>query len=230
MKISVILPTYNEARHIAHTVEHLRVTGGNFLSEIIVADGGSTDGTLELAEGAGAVLVRCSSKGRGPQLNEGAERATGDVLYFVHADVLPPSTWATDIQTALDNGCVIGNFQYRFDKSGLLLRFSELFTRLPWLFCQGGDKTLFIRREVFFQLVGFDSEYVIMEEYEFLRRARKRGYQWRTLPCNCLVSARKYERNSWLRVQIANFIVYNMWAWGLAHPSRLRELYWRILR
>ena len=66
--------------------------------------------------------------------------------------------------------------------------------------------------------------------YDFLRRAKRAGYDFAMLPCKYTVSARKYERNSWLRVQIANLVAYNLWSWGLAGPQRVKEVYGRMLR
>lgn len=159
----------------------------------------------------------------------GEINSTGDILYFIHADTIPPETFAIDIETALLNGWQMGNFQYRFDAPGILLGINAGFTRLPWLFLQGGDKTFFIWREIFFSLDGYDPGHVIMEEYDFLRRAKRAGYKLAVLPRKCLVSARKFERNSWFRVQFAYLLVYNLWAWGLVKPKALKAIYWKIL-
>jgi len=66
--------------------------------------------------------------------------------------------------------------------------------------------------------------------YDFLRRAKRAGYDFGVLPCKCTVSARKKERNGWLRAQIANLVACNLWSWGLAAPQRVREVYGRMLR
>ena len=150
-------------------------------------------------------------------------------MYFVHADTLPPPTFAIDLVEALSHGWQMGNFQYSFDSQRPLLRLNAFFTRFRWFFTQGGDRTFFILRRTYFELGGYDPSCVLMEEYDFLRRARKAGYNFIVLPGRCLVSARKYEQNSWLRVQIANLIAYNLWARGRMEPHRLRALYYRIL-
>jgi rSAM/selenodomain-associated transferase 2 len=229
MTISIIIPTYNEAQYIARTVTYLRAHADMQVVEILIADGGSTDDTPRLARDAGAEVIHCPEKGRAHQMNYGASKSRGDLLYFVHADTLPPMTFVADILSACAEGHQLGNFCYRFDSRSRLLRFNAAFTTLPYMFCQGGDKTLFVRRELFFSLGGYDTYYVIMEEYDFLRRAKKVGHQWVVIHRPCLVSARKYEKNSWLRVQIANIVVFNLWSLGLAKPLTLKKIYARLL-
>lgn len=229
MKISVVIPTLNEAKYIGRTITYLKQYGGEHIAEIIIVDGGSSDDTAQNAGDAGALVIRTMLKCRGAQMNEGARHCKGDILYFVHADTQPPTTYANDIIAAFAEGWLMGNFQYRFDSSSLLLHFNAIFTRFSWLFCQGGDKTFFIQRNLFFSLGAYDPEHIVMEEYDFLRRAKKAGYRWVVLPAKCVVSARKYNNNSWIRVQIANIVVYKLWQWGWAKPKRLKEIYWKIL-
>jgi rSAM/selenodomain-associated transferase 2 len=229
MQLSIIIPTLNEARHIGRTLQHIQQHGGGQVAELLVVDGGSTDDTVRLAQGAGATVLRSPRKGRAAQLDYGARQCSGHTLYFVHADTLPPTTFRQDIERALAQGWQMGNFQYDFDSPRLLLRCNAYFTRYRWFFTQGGDRTFFIRRDTYFALGGYDPELPIMEEYDFLRRAQRAGYDFAMLPGKCLVSARKYERNSWLRVQLANLLVYNCWAWGLASPAALKALYGRVL-
>lgn len=230
MKISVIIPALNEEKGIERTVQHLRWFGSDDLLEILVIDGGSTDNTVRAAASAGATVLVSPEKGRAAQMNFGAKQSKGEVLYFVHADTIPPETFAGEILKALSGNEVdMGCFSYRFESPSLMLRINSFFTRLPFMFCQGGDKTFFIKRSLFFELGAYDLKHVIMEEYDFLRRARKAGYKLAVLPQKCLVSARKYENNSWLRVQLANMVVYNLWSWNLAHPEQLKVVYRRML-
>lgn len=231
MKISVIIPTYKEAPYIQKTIRYIQRFGGKEVLEILVVDGGSDDDTARIAAKVGATVIFSPIKGRGAQLHWGAKQSTGDVLYFVHADTFPPETFIADIKNALAAGWQMGNFQYSFDSPKYLLRLNAFFTRFRWFFTQGGDRTFFIRRETYFTIGGYDPNHVVMEEYEFLREAKKRGYDFAMLPCKCIVSARKYEDNSWLRVQIANLVVYNLWAWKLVSQShKLKAIYGKILR
>jgi len=229
MTLSIIIPTFNEAPNIARTVSHLRKHGGAVPPEILVVDGGSTDHTAQCAAAEGAQVLFSPEKGRAQQMNFGAQNSRGDVLYFVHADTLPPETYLRDIERACASGYQLGNFRYQFDSDRWLLRLNAAFTRLPFMFCQGGDKTLFVQRELFVTLGGYDPQFVIMEEYDFFRRARKFGHRWVVSPQECLVSARKYTKNSWLRVQFANIVVFNLWAFGLAKPPLLKRIYSLLL-
>ncbi len=228
MPISIVIPTLNEYENIAHLLAHLRRHSNGAVLEIIVADGGSTDGTPELAAANGASVI-ASPKGRATQMNRGAKAAQGDILYFVHADTRPPEDYVIHIKRALDTGWQMGCFRYQFDSPNLMMRINSWFTRFYFMFCQGGDKTFFCRKNVFWQMGGYDERFVIMEEYDFLRRAKKQGLGFYIMPANGIVSARKYQGRSWLRVQLANLIVFNAWQWNLAQPEQLKVLYRKIL-
>src|SRR5687767_1233272 len=92
MKVSVIIPTINEETGIQKLVDYLHRQGGKHLHEVLVCDGGSSDKTVELATAAGARVINCK-KGRAVQMNVGAKEATGDILYFLHADSWPPENF-----------------------------------------------------------------------------------------------------------------------------------------
>ena len=76
---------------------------------------------------------------------------------------------------------------------------------------------------------GYDERYVIMEEFDFLRRVKKAGMHFFIMPSNAKVSARKYQGRSWFKVQIANLVVFNAWQWNLAEPEKLRDIYRKLL-
>ena len=110
LRISAIIPAFNEARTITRCVECCRAVA----DEAVVVDAGSSDGTVQLALAAGARLVH-AEKGRGPQLNRGAEEARGQILLFVHADTLLPAAARRAILSAIENGRDAGNFKLRFE-------------------------------------------------------------------------------------------------------------------
>ena len=228
MKISVIIPAYNESEHIGKLVAHLQLHGAAYLAEIIVADGGSTDQTALLAEESGALVVHCPERGRSRQMNFGAARASGEVLYFVHADTLPPATYAKDLLSAVQDGYDLGRYRSRFLSPSPILRVNEFFTRFDFFICMGGDQTLFIRHELFNALGCFNPELLIMEEYEFCTRPRKRA-RYKIFNSATLISARKYEKNGWLRGQKANYEAVRLYRGGAAQDLIL-QTYRRMLR
>ena len=202
-KISIIIPTYNEAASIAKLIAYLQLHGKEDIAEIIISDGGSSDETLAIAEQADAVVLISPQQGRAAQMNYGVDKATGDVLYFVHADSFPPVNFIADILKAVNDGFSFGRYRTKFDSSKLLLKINAWFTRFNWFICYGGDQTLFVTKELFKQSGGFKNELLIMEEYEFCDRLM-RDHTYKIFADTALVSARKYEGRSWLKVQLAN--------------------------
>lgn len=227
MKISIIIPTYNESAQIGKLVRYLFQHGTSALAEVIVSDGGSDDDTGARAREAGAQAVLSPEKGRAAQMNHGASLAKGEVLYFVHADCYPPVTYCDDIQQALAQGFDLGRYRTQFDSKKSILKINAWFTRFDFFICMGGDQTLFIRRAMFASCGGFREDMRIMEEYEFCKRAREKG-KYKIIPKAVLVSARKYETNSWLQVQLANSKVVSLYKQG-ASQQEMVEAYKRML-
>ncbi|MDZ7846189.1 MAG: glycosyltransferase [Owenweeksia sp.] len=144
-RISLIIPTYQEAASIGPLVKRLKTYGSGELQEVIVVDCGSTDGTLDLAEAEGAIVF-CSKAGRGRQLNLGASKSSGDILYFLHADAFPPPTFARDICSAISQGYDFGNFRQKILSENKWVVFNSYMSRFNGLIASGGDQSLFIRR------------------------------------------------------------------------------------
>ena len=229
MKISVIIPTFNEADNISFLIASLKKYGGSNLQEIIVIDSlNSTDKTFEIAQNLGVVAVKSSKKGRAAQMNYGVSLAKGEILYFVHADTIINPDYSTDILQALSHGYHLGCYRNKFNSPHLLLKINAFFTRFPFLWCRGGDQTLFISKSDFVNIGGFREDYVIMEDYEFIVRANK-ILKFKIIPKNVIVSARKYETNSYLRVQKANLTVMRMFLGGKASQQEMADTYRKML-
>lgn len=211
--ISIIIPTYNEAGNIVRLVQFLKDNSNGLVNEIIVADGGSSDDTLDLAHKAGAKAIISPQKGRANQMNYGSSISAGNLLYFVHADTFPPASFASDLLYYVSSNFNCGRYRTKFDSTNLFLQLNAFFTRFDWFICYGGDQTFFITKRLFEEIGGFKPDMRIMEDYEIVMRARKSG-RYKIIPKAALISARKYQNNSWLRVQLANYKIIQMFHKG----------------
>ena len=227
MKISVIIPTFNEAESIGSLILYLLKNANEDLIELIVVDGGSNDGTIRIAKVCGAKVIVGTSKGRSSQMNEGVINSSGEILYFVHADTIPPVSFMADIKNAVEEGFPMGCYRFKFNSKRKLLKFNSFMTRFDKLYCRGGDQTLFVTKKVFEDLDGYRNDYKIMEEYDFITRARKK-YKFMIISKEVIVSARKYENRSWFRVMIANTITFQMFKFG-ASQDALIKTYQKVL-
>jgi rSAM/selenodomain-associated transferase 2 len=227
MPISIIIPTYREENNIGKLVNYLKENANGVIAEIIISDGGSDDNTLRFAADAGAKAVVSPQKGRGAQMNYGATLATGEILYFVHADVLPPKSFTNDILKAVNDGYDFGRYFMKFDSKKWYLRINEFFTRFDFFLCYGGDQTLFMTKKLFDKTGGFKSDMLIMEDFEFTKRARKEG-RYKILKKGALISARKYDTNSWWQVQMANKKIVDMYRKG-ASQQEMGDMYKKML-
>ncbi len=228
MKISVIIPTLNEANNIGALIDFIFLHGKENLAEILVVDGSSTDETISVATAAGATVLRSPGRCRAIQMNYGAKHAQGEILYFVHADVKLIASFAADILENVKSGYDAGCYRYQFDSPRVLLKVLAFFNRFSGIVCRGGDQTLFIRKDVFVKLKGFDEYFVIMEDYDFVKRIQEQ-YSFRIIPKNIFVSARKYDTNSWWRVQVANATALRMY-FRKDPPQQIANTYKKMLK
>ncbi|WPP52776.1 TIGR04283 family arsenosugar biosynthesis glycosyltransferase [Catalinimonas niigatensis] len=228
MNVSVIIPTFNEEGSIGKLVKYLLYHASDRLEEIIVCDGHSSDATFSIAQQAGAKVILSPQRGRAAQMNYGASTAKGDILYFVHADTLPPSSYLSDIHQALDEGCLLGSYRSEFISKNPLLKINAYFTRFDGVPYHGGDQTLFIYKDFFDELGGYREDYLIMEDFEMIRRARQKAV-FKNMRKKVRISARKYQKNSYLRVSVANFIIYNMFRMGFS-PQIMRTTYYKLIK
>lgn len=228
MFISIIIPAYNEAQNIGRLISYLQQNSNGGGVEIIVSDGGSQDQTIAVARIAGATVVSSPAQGRAEQMNYGASLSSGEVLYFVHADCFPPKSFVADIEQATRQGYDLGRYRTKFDSAKTIFRFNAWFTRFDLFISMGGDQTLFVRRSLFKETGGFNNEMKIMEEYEFCERARAKG-RYTIMNGAALISARKYETNSWWRVQSANAVIICMYKRG-ASQQKMVDRYKQLLR
>ncbi len=219
MTITVVMPTLNEAGVLRETLHHTAVLG---FDQIIVVDGGSTDGTFDLVREAlvsqpgtagPSIVLLTSSPGRSLQMNAGAAAAPADVLLFLHADTRLPLNARSEIMQALqDPACVGGRFDVKFDRRTLLSHtIAGLMNRRSrWTNMYTGDQAIFVRADVFRRLNGF-APIPLMEDLEFSRRLKREGTT-AALRAQVVTSYRRWEQQGPIRT------ILHMW-W-------LRFLYW----
>jgi rSAM/selenodomain-associated transferase 2 len=220
MTVSVIIPTLNEAASLAQTLHSVRRQHPH---EILVVDGGSTDGT-EHAAGIADHFLR-SDCGRAPQMNAGAARATGDVLLFLHADcTLEDGALRAAERLLMRRSFAGGCFSMRMAAKGLLYRCIDACAtarvRLSGLIY--GDQGMFLRRRDFERLGGFPP-LRLMEDVFFSRRLRQAG-RLAVLPERIFVSPRRWQRVGLVRQTLRNWTLTTAAALGVS-PDRLAASY-----
>ena len=219
--ISVIIPTLNEADIIGSSLTNLLNHRDDF--EVIVADGGSSDATLEIVSGFPQVKHVISTKGRGRQMNEGAKVARGDIFLFLHADTwLPPRALITVRKVMVDSRVVGGCFCIDFDRHTPLLRFISKCSRINHIFSTYGDQGLFLRSNTFREIGGFN-DIEIMEDVEIQKRLRRMG-KFVKICEPAVTSARRFVSRGILRQQILNIALVLLYHMGVS-PSILRRFY-----
>ncbi len=221
--ISVIIPTFNEEKHIKACIRSVKSLNP---CEIIVVDGGSLDQTREIAQKEGAKVIE-APKGRGTQLNMGASLVKGDILLFIHADsILPDVPDLKDYILLNSKNYMGGFFRLKFDNSSWTIKAVEVFANLrAKLFCLPyGDQAIFVRRDMFNKIGGFKS-YPFLEDLDFVLRARNFG-KLKDLPMPVTVSSRRLKGYplSPIIKSLRNVIIALLFRAGVS-PFKLARLY-----
>jgi rSAM/selenodomain-associated transferase 2 len=220
MSISVIIPTLNEAGIIGETIRSLRLQQRG---EIIVVDGGSSDGTPQEAREADRVIA--AGRGRAVQMNAGAAMARGDILLFLHADcTLETGAMAEVVRLLNRSGILAGCFSMSISAAGWQYRLIEACAaaRVRLTGLAYGDQGLFLRRADFERLGGFPP-LRFMEDVFFSRRLRDHG-RMVVARKNILVSPRRWQRVGLIRQTFLNWTLTALAAAGV-HPDVLARYY-----
>lgn len=227
---TIIIPAHNEKENLRSLLPQLIAFRKAFQIEIIVAlSSDNSDGSKALAAAHGVRCIPCEKKGRAVQMNTAAALGEGNILVFLHADVKPPESFVQDIINTIDDGYEAGFFSYRFDKKSVALQLNASFTAKDGFFTGGGDQCLFIKKEVFNALGGFDEEQVLMEDFEFFGRMKENNVRYKIIQNDLIVSARKYNNNSYLRINLANFLLVVLFKFG--YPAKkLKSLHDRLIK
>lgn len=223
-EISIIIPTYNEEKTIVRLLDHLEQCQDISRAQIIVCDGNSTDKTIISLKNREIDVLNLNKRGRAYQMNEGAQKAGSDLFYFLHADALPPKNFIPELLKWGPKYSSVACFRYRFDSDKMLLKFNSYMTRFNGIWSGGGDQSLAIHRELFIKLGGFNPDFIIMEDFDLIARAKKLDVVLKILPLDLKVSARKYDHNLWVKVQMVNLVTLCAWKAG-AGQSWLYNFY-----
>jgi rSAM/selenodomain-associated transferase 2 len=221
MTISVIIPSLNEGEFLYKTLEHLISLPGDF--EIIVVDGGSKDQTLAVAQKFNRVKLITSEKGRGIQMNQGAEIAKGEILLFLHADTfLPKNAYSSILAYMQHKKNVGGSFYLKLDKNHLLLNFYSWCSKISLELFTFGDHGIFIRKTVFEQIGGY-KEIPFMEDVEIQKRLRKAG-RFKKLGCAVTSSSRRFKKNGTVKQFFLDLLLLILFKAGIS-PGMLKKFY-----
>jgi len=237
MLVSIIIITLNEAENIELTIKQARLAaifslGKSIPIEIIVSDGGSTDGTLEIAQKLADKVLK-GPRGRYLQLNAGAKQANGDILLFLHADtILPKDAIIRIFYRSGDAKVIGGGFKKDWNWNPKVKRSSFLkFVNYWW---QGlgnwlvrllrtfpGDNAIFVRKSIYKEINGFRPLW-ICEDFDFSRRLKKYGKRrFIYIPSPVLTSTRRYEKHGFFYTNFIWFWIYWLWRLGMSQ-ERLR--------
>ena len=219
--ISIIIPAVNEDDYLGATLNALAGTDG---VETIVVDGGSRDNSREVATAAGARVIS-TPPGRALQMNAGAATARGDILLFLHADTLLPARFANRIrQILIEPQVAAGAFRLTINAPGMSMRILEklIYWRSTYLQMVYGDQALFMTAKMF-QAAGGFPKLPILEDFEFIRRLRRRG-RIAVLPEVVTTSARRWQRLGLIRTTITNQLIIVAYL-SRVDPGRLARWY-----
>ncbi|UKM65209.1 TIGR04283 family arsenosugar biosynthesis glycosyltransferase [Flavobacteriaceae bacterium GSB9] len=207
-KISIVIPILNEAEFITKLLRHLiDNTNPRNISEIIVVDGGSTDGSQKLVSNFGNIILLNSEKGRAKQMNFGVKQVTGNVLYFLHADSVPPKHFDQLILNEIQRGNEAGCFRMQFNSNHWWLKLASWFTQYNWRTCRGGDQSLFITKTLFDAVGGFNEDYKIYEDNILINQLYDRN-QFVVINKKLQTSARMYQKHGIWKLQFHYWAIY----------------------
>ena len=226
--ISIIIPVYNEAKTISRLLWHLKKQATTtIIKEVIVVDGGSLDNTKDIALNQD-VTVLSSEKGRAKQMNFGAKHAKGTILYFLHADSFPPNGFDRLILSKVEKGNLAGCFKMKFDSKHWWLKLAGWLTQFNWKASRGGDQSLYVTKELFNALNGFNEQFTIYEDIDFINKLYSKN-QFVVIQEWIITSARRYQTKGIWKLQ------YHFWAiyvkkWFGASAEELYKYYLKHIK
>lgn len=211
--ISIVIPVLNEADNIGDLLNHIsQNTSASNISEIIIVDGGSTDGTQNIVLDSNSskaieTILISSKKGRAKQMNFGVKHTKGNILYFLHADSFPPINFDQLIINEVEKGNNAGCFRMEFDSKHWWLKTASWFTQFSWRICRGGDQSQFITKTLFNEIGGYDESYIIYEDNILINELYARN-EFVVINKKIRTSARLYNKHGIWKVQYHFWSIY----------------------
>lgn len=222
MKIDIIIPVYNEEKTIGNLLSILIERSKGFIGKIIVVDGNSEDKTAEIVKSFSDVNYYLAlEKGRAKQLNYGAAQSENEILYFLHADSIPPDSFDEEIINSIKNGFTSGCFRMKFDHPHKLLQFTAWLTKFNNSLCRGGDQSMFVTKKVFEESGRFDENLIIYEDNEILERVMKIS-KFDVIQKDIITSARRFEENGIVNLYFVFMNIHAAYRLGLPHDRLLK--------
>ncbi|EQA37317.1 transferase 2, rSAM/selenodomain-associated [Leptospira inadai serovar Lyme str. 10] len=226
-KISVIIPVYNEENFLPILLERLdSLNRKDENLEIIVVDGKSTDNSKQIVSQYRVTLIDSPVQSRAFQCNLGAKFSNGKILFFLHADCLPPEDYFQAIRSSVEEGKPAGCFRIRYDSKKCWLKLNAVYKDRNLNLLRFGDQGLFVTTEIFSKCGGFQEDWNLMEDSEIVRRIRKIS-SFNVLDSCIIVSSRKFAEIGILKLQFSYFICSLLFILG-AGPNLIEKSY-RIL-
>jgi rSAM/selenodomain-associated transferase 2 len=226
-KIYIIIPVLNEEKNIENTLTAILRHQDSEVMEIIVVDGGSQDQTVVKSQTMGVKVIISPHTGRATQMNLGAEKATGDILLFLHGDTIIPDNFPKIMTEILAEDAIIaGAFLLQIDSQQLSLKLIEKMANLraKMLALPYGDQGIFLSKNIFQEMGGFKNM-AIMEDFDLIQRLKKRG-KIKIASLAVTTSCRRWQNLGVCKTTLINQLVIIGYYCGIK-PERLKQFYRR---
>ncbi len=213
--VSIIIPVFNEESTLNDLIPYLQNAIKDKNAELLLIDGSSSDNTVQICKELGATIYLSPLKGRASQMNYGAEKSSGDILYFLHADSLPPQNFIDDILENINEDYIAGCYRLAFKPELPLLKLYAWFTKFDNDLFRFGDQSLFVTRKAFEKIGGFDHKLKVMEDQQIVVDLKKEG-KFKIVNNSIITSSRKYMKVGVLKLQLVFTIIVIFYYLGVS--------------
>jgi rSAM/selenodomain-associated transferase 2 len=218
--VSIIIPVYNEQELIQTFLN--QTVSINEIAEFIFVDGGSSDKTKSILQ-AQNQLVFDAPIGRSIQMNKGASVSKYNYLLFLHIDIILPKNFLEILKGLIDNNIQLANFKLAFDSEHWFLRLNAIFSYSNATPFQFGDQGLWVEKDLFTKIGGFNEEMEIIEDQDIVKRLKVHAPLYKA-NSTVVVSARKYRTHGVFKLQFVYFYIYFLYRLGYNQDRLLNRM------